>query len=732
MSRALRPILLLAAGLFLSLVPPGPGLEAQTADREVVSLRFEGNETFSDDQLAAAIALGETSCRSFLFILLPICPLTDWGFAHDRAFLDEDDIPDDMLRLRIFYRQRGYRSVQVDSVVRRLDGKARLTFRIDEGAPVRIDSMAIRGIGGVLDSASLRAEFPVDEGDPLDLVRLNAGKQMIRDRLLNRGYIDAVVLEDVFIPPGEGARVQLNVDPGPRVRVGEIQVSGAEHVSPGVIRRFLTFESGEYYDQRKLFASQRNLYGLDALRFANISRVDGASSAGDGAGGPADTIVDIRVEVTEAALRTVRTGAGLTTTECGLTEAGFTHRNFLGSARRLELTARLSNLGADPLNGTFPCTDVGQADVFQNLDFRLRAELRQPYFLAPRTSFRAALFHERESFPDIFVRNSSGGELGVTRQFRPGMTGTWVYRLEFTGFAQESADIFFCINFGFCQPEDIEVLIERRLLSPITLTWRYDRTDVPFSPTRGYYVNAEVERADRLTGSDYQYMRFALEVADFEPLGQGEVVALRFRAGLVEPTGGLAFEQDPERAGAIVHPRKRFFAGGAQSVRGFGQNLLGPRVLAVDSVELCPQTSLPICVGALADTMPGAFEQRPAGGDAAFEASLELRKRLGGPWGVAAFIDVGQVWRGLGSLEAPVVTPGAGIRYRSPVGPLRLDVGYNPTGAAMLPVVVELPDGEIRELAERVLFDPFTFDDPTTLREFLRRLQLHISIGEAF
>lgn len=724
MRRALRPALVLAAGALPLLAPPGRPLQAQTADREVVSLRFEGNRAFGDDQLAAAIATGETRCRSVLFILLPFCPLTDWGFAHERAFLDEGTLPDDMLRLRIFYRQRGYRSVQVDTAVNRLDGEVRVTFRIEEGEPVRIDSLTVRGLEGIQDPGALRGEFPLAEGDPLNLVQLNAGKQLIRERLLNRGYIDAVVLEDIFIPPGEGARVELNVDPGPRVRIGRVEIRGAEAVSPGVIRRFLTFESGQYYDQRKIFESQRNLYGLDALRFANITR--------EGPPAPGDTTVDIRVEVTEAALRTVRTGAGLTTTECALAEAGFTHRNFMGRARRLELTARLSNLFSDALNGTFPCTDVGENEVFQDLDFRIRGEVQQPNFFAARTSFRVALFHERESFPDIFVRTSSGGEVGLTRELRPGMSVALGYLIEFTGFAQESADIFFCINFGFCQPEDIEVLIARRLLSPLTLTWRYDRTDVPFSPTRGFYVDLEAERADRLTASDYQYLRLAVEAANFESLGDGLVVAARIRGGVVEPTGGLAFDPDPERAGEIVHPRKRFFAGGAQSVRGFGQNLLGPRVLAVDSVEHCPDRGLTACAVALADTAPGALDERPSGGDAALEASLELRKRLGGPWGFAAFLDLGQVWRGLESLEAPVLTPGAGIRYRSPVGPLRLDIGYNPSGAAMLPVVAELPDGEIRELEERVLFDPFTFDDPGSFRELIRRLQFHISIGEAF
>jgi hypothetical protein len=105
--------------------------------------------------------------------------------------------------------------------------------------------------------------------------------------------------------------------------------------------------------------------------------------------------------------------------------------------------------------------------------------------------------------------------------------------------------------------------------------------------------------------------------------------------------------------------------------------------------------------------------ERPIGGNAGFEATLELRKLLTPRWGLVAFLDVGQVWEGLSSIEAPIWTPGAGIRFLSPVGPLRFDIGYNPSGATDLPVVVQLEDGELLELDSPVLFDPFTFDDPT-------------------
>lgn len=692
--------------------------------REVVDLSFEGNRAFGDDELAAAIATQETACRSFLLQLIPICPLTDWGFAHRRAFLDEGELPADLLRVRVFYRQRGYREVTVDTAVQRLNGRVRVTFQIEEGEPTRLDSLAVEGLDGILPMDRVRRDIRLEEGDPLDLVRLQEGKQLLRDRLLDRGYVGAAVLEEVFIPPGEGAHVTLNVHPGPRARIGRIEVEGAEEVGERVVRQFLTFGPGEYYSQARIVESQRALFDLGAIRFASISRI--------GEAGTADSVVDVRVQVTETVPRSARLGGGVSTTECFLTEGRIIHRNFLGGARRLELSGRLANLFAGEFEGNFPCTQVGEEEVFHRTSFRVQGEFRQPYFFSGRNRLRGALFFERETVPDLFVRTSRGAELSVTRRLRPRMFATLSYRPELTSFGERSADVFFCISFGFCQPEDIAVLTDARWLAPVALGWRYDRTDAPLQPRRGYYASLEVERAEEYTGSDFGYVRVAVEAADFEELGERLVAAARLRGGLVEVTEGLLFEVQQDRVTEVVHPRKRFFGGGPTSVRGFGLNLLGPTVLVVDSVAACPEQPVLECARDLAGTEPGRLGERPIGGNAAYELSLELRRDLSGPWGVVGFVDMGQVLPSVERLERPAVTPGLGVRYSSLVGPIRLDLGYNPSSPRQLPVVAQLEGGAIRELSDPIRFDPFGYDDPSPAREILRRLQFHLSIGEAF
>ena len=720
--RRWRLLVPLLSAVAVAMSASGARAQGTSADREVVSLTFEGNHAFSDGDLASAITTQATHCRSIIFEILPLCPLTDWGLVKDRAYLDPNALPADLLRLRLYYRARGYREVQVDTVVQRTDSRVRIRFHIEEGSPTRLRSLDIRGLPSMFDSVEVRKRFPLEPGQPFDLVRLDQGKQDIATRLRNQGYTDAAVLDEYFLPAdAHVADLTLRVQPGPRKRIGDIRIEGAGSIGKEVVGRFLNFGRGGYFSEQRILESQRDLYDLPAIRFANIHAEPRTDS---------DTLVDVIVEVTPAKPRSVRAGVGVTTLDCFQTQASFTHRDFLGGARQLTVQGRLSNLLARQVGGSFPCSAVDSVPVFQKLNYHLEARLDQPYFFSGHNSLSTSLFLERETVPGIFVRKSEGGELSLTKRLRRRMPLVLSFRPELTSFAQRSADVYFCINFGFCQPRDIDVLAESRWLSPVAVSWSYDRRNNPFSPTAGYYLTLDLEGAGTPTGSDYHYVRFNVNGADFERVTPGIVLAARIRTGFVEPTGGRVFSGGTGGE-PVVHPRKRFFAGGAQSVRGFGQNLLGPTVLVVDSMASCPSSALEPCVQNL---KASAFDQRPIGGDAAFEVSLELRARLTPSWEAVAFLDAGQVWKDITRPVAPVATPGVGIRYTSPVGPVRLDVAYNPIRAQSLPVVAEVgPMGSaLRELDQKVLYDPYTEGNPSGLTEFFRRLQLHLAIGQAF
>ncbi|MCZ6478078.1 MAG: hypothetical protein O6851_07180, partial [Gemmatimonadetes bacterium] len=381
-------------------------------ERELVGLTFQGNEAFSDKELGAAIVNKATTCKTFLFKFpLPLCPLTDWGIAHNRRYLSEKELPLDVLRLRVFYRQRGYRQVAVDTVMDRSKGVVRVQFVIEENEPTRVVSLRIEGLSGLPDSAALASRLSLKEGDPFDILTLQRGTQAIENQLRNIGYVNAAVLDEYFIPEGvREAQLVVTVVTGDRARIASVRIEGMERVEEALARQFLSFRTGEYYSEEKIRGSQLGLLDVAAFRFASIE----AQVRED-----PDTLVDVTVRITEANLRAFRTGVGMSTTQCGVLEGDFAHRNLFGGGRLLIISGRLGNIGAQALDGSFPCGQVGDSEVFRQLTYRIQADFDQPYFISERNRLLGSIFFERESVPNIFVSTSLGAAIGITRRLNP-------------------------------------------------------------------------------------------------------------------------------------------------------------------------------------------------------------------------------------------------------------------------------------------------------------------------
>jgi translocation and assembly module TamA len=204
----------------------------------------------------------------------------------------------------------------------------------------------------------------------------------------------------------------------------------------------------------------------------------------------------------------------------------------------------------------------------------------------------------------------------------------------------------------------------------------------------------------------------------------------------------------------ILHPRKRFYAGGSQSVRGYGENQLGPRVLTIDPGKLLnarvsgEDTLPPLCtreevIGGtcVAATTIGSseFDPRPIGGSTLLEGSVEYRFSIWGPLEMALFVDGGIVGEGdVNTITegTGAITPGFGFRYETPVGPIRVDLGIKPRLAEDLAIVTEIVDenGQRRivPLQQQKAYDPLEDASNKWWRQVLDRLTLHLSIGQAF
>jgi outer membrane protein assembly factor BamA len=463
----------------------------------------------------------------------------------------------------------------------------------------------------------------------------------------------------------------------------------------------------------------------------------------------------VRVQVNEGDLHRFRFGLGVSTAEFLNAEGRWTSRNFMGGARRLEVRGRVTNLVSQPLGEVRPPFEECNDDIYCDLSGSLNLDFAQPRFLGRRNTLGGGLFVERVTVPQVYVRTSGGAYAAVSRTLGRGTVASLGYRPELTRL--ESPEEVFCLNFTACEAEEIGVLRERHRLAPVLLGLARERANSLLAPTRGHAIRLEGELAGAFSGSEFSYFRILGEAVRYAEPFRGVVFATRLRPGWARALGA-----PEENLG--LHPQKRFFAGGPNSVRGFAQYRLGPKLLTVDAARVLARPDslqgagcTPQAINGgkcdmelLAATHPDQLEVRPVGGAVLVEGNIEVRvplllERMRG----ALFLDFGQVWRTASEVRLRDIawSPGIGVRYFSPIGPIRVDLGYNAQGAERLSVLStevcdagQDPCGPIEEgqeysyqqLANRstlrrqpdVLWDPYD--------SFLDRLQIHFSIGQAF
>jgi outer membrane protein assembly factor BamA len=734
----------LAGACVLVLVGAPATAHAQLRGLEIESVRFEGNEVFPDDSLARAIVTQETDCRNRLF--LPFCWLGA-DFALRRGQLRERELPRDQARLIIWYQRRGFRDVQVDTaVVVRDDPTAGVLFRVVEGTPVIADSISFVG-ADELDIDGLLDDLPMVQGDRLSTLALDETSDLVTRRLKNEGYAHAAVFRRTLRPRDDAykAEVTFEIVPGPTTTYGAINVSGLESLGFGTVRRALQFSSGERYRLDDVTEARGRLYGLDMIQSASV--IPDTLSA--------DPVVDVDVIIQEGDVYRVRTGIGWSTAECMSLEARWASRNFLGGGRLLQVRGRVGNLLAAQFRDVF-CPQSG-VDQWGELTWLASVDLVQPWIFSTRNELTGSVFAERQSLPDIFVRRAVGAQLSISRRVSSQTTLTAFYRPELSEL--DADNVLFCTGMLVCAPEDIEALEAANRLAPVGMNVARDGSDDLLNPRRGSRLTLDIEHAASWTGSEFRYDRIVGEATRYTPFGEGALIATRVRAGWVGSGGfeGLLLSSTP---GAVVHPQKRFYAGGANSVRGFGQGQLGVRVVDARVEDLLSDRDGwsgcdPVEVRDLLCTVPtsavGRFEIRPTGGTRVFEMNAEVRVPLGAFFEGAFFTDVGQSWGQDQEIRPSDLefSPGLGIRFPSPVGPIRVDVAYSfREGEQLRAVTSQISPYDPNDLEQgprlvvdgteiawvstgdlKFLFSDIQFDPSLS---FWSRLQLHVSIGQAF
>lgn len=740
--RMLIPAVLLTAALA---IPPVAHAQAEPQDRpEVERLVLNGVREASKDELKKSIATKSSHCRGPLFWVF--CKLSHSRFIYEREYLDRTEFARDVLRIKVFYWKRGFRETEVDTAIVKRGDKVRAVFNVTEGKPTRVRAIDVQRPDSLISARTERRLVRLKPGYPLNVLRLDTTVVNLTNALWDKGYADAILDTNVVVDTAARlADIQITIDPRWLAKVGVIRIRGNEDVTDALIRRIIRLRTGGPYRRRDVIESQRALFESGLFRRTQIVIPP-----------QGDSIKTIELSVSEIAPRLARTSAGFTTAEYGQIDTRFTHFNVFRGGQRLDVNAGAGNLLAQQLFGKFLFREQGlgsateaERNPFLATTWLASAEFRQRYLGSPLNTGGVSVFGHRRSAPRIYVDRGFGAGATFTRELTTRAPVTALYRFEVT--RVEAGDIYFCVNYGVCELETIGALRERQRLSPFALTTTIATFDDPIDPSTGFQVKADLEHASSMTASDFRYNRAFIDGAVYKNLGFRRVLSAHARGGWVKALGSTASAIGVGGVGIsddILHPRKRFYAGGSQSVRGFGESMLGPKVLTIAPSKLANLTGCDTTFAGITSCtdlnnrrlQDSDFVPRPRGGSVLLEGSVEYRFPMF-TRSLAAAVFVDGAILGEGSLRssraAAAITPGAGIRYYTAVGPIRLDVGYNPRLSESLPVVTQAwdtsgPTPRLRIIeipgAERVFPSP----QGMSVKRFFDQLTLHFSIGQAF
>lgn len=664
-------------------------LECDPGDREVRGLDFQGNHAFTDAELALRIVTTPSSWAR-----------RNLGVFGTRRCLDSEELLRDKYRIQLLYRQAGYYDATVDTLVTAVArNQVNVTFRIAEGVPIRITRLTIAGLDSVRNRNEILRGLWMAVGKPYDITHIEQDVLTVLTRLHNDGYPRPDVLRDFRVTTKDSltANVGLTFLPGPLAHIGDVQVAVTpnddhnQEISDRVVRKLVGIGSGDIYREQKLVDAQRNLYQTGAYRYVEVKPVlDTARLA-------TDSTLDLQVTLIEDYMRDLTTEYGWATLDCFRTRAQIVDKDFLGGARRLELTGQLSKIGWGIFNNDWTRHNLC---LFKTLNddpfsargnFSVNATLRQPALFGTWATPSFSLYAERRGEYKAFLRTTYvGGEASLLKLLNPSTTVRIGYNFEYG--KTEADPTLLCAAFSRCDSVSISQIQFPLPLAVLSIAGARVETNDPINPTRGWLLRGESRNSANFFGSDPQltFIKGVGDVAWYHPVGLGSVVAARLRLGAIwggANVGGVA-RQPPQQ--------ERLYAGGASSVRGFQQNELGPLLYVFDdtsSVKLVKGTELTDSIAyfqfdSTRDSRPRPRRVVPVGGNTLFVANLDYRVRsplFPELLQFTLFTDVGTVWNrntltAFGGFK-PYWTPGVGVRVFTPLGPIQVNAGYNPYAA---------------------------------------------------
>jgi len=567
-----------------------------------------------------------------------------WPWSKAQYF-DRDAFERDLQRIRAYYVDRGYPDAKVAGIETNLSrdqSRISLVVNVDEGEPNRVESVAFDRfdvIGGSL--PRLRRVLPVQPGAVLTTSDLSAARDMALRELQNRGYASATVAVRETAVREKAIVVTLEANAGAPAVFGPVTIDGNTSVGTDVIDRVLAVRPDQTFTLAALQQSQRRLYDMDLFRVATVEPVVEATPASE---------IPVHVTVVEDKHRRLEVSSGYGTEERLRAALTWKHLNFFGGARTATFESKWSSL-----------------------DRGVRASLTQPYFIGPDT---ALTFSGQKWFSDepSYKLDTTGARVMVTHEwarFDPvgrrhattALSASIGHDAESFTIAEEAlADLSFRDELIALGLDPITGEGHGRL-TMMAVDVRRQTADNPLDSHRGYVLQLHFERGGGWLPGDFDYVETSAEGRHFLPLGRRLVVANRVRVGAIGSPGPL---------NENVPFFKRYFLGGSTTLRGWSR------------FEVAPLTGAGL----------------PIGGHRMLDMSSELRLSGFGNLAVVAFIDAGNAWTP--SQTAPwslKADAGPGLRYATPIGPVRVDLAFQLT-----PIEGLISNGEPESRHWRVQF----------------------------
>jgi len=653
------------------------GCAAIPTQRAVVdSVELEGNAALSAGDVTKKLAT-QPSPR-FLGLMQ--------GVVYDYRVFDRYVLQRDLERVERYYQARGYYRARARAGRIQYSGKehVEVTIVVDEGPLTRVGRLDLFGLDGLAPAlvARLRdaATEACGERQPFDEQVFQDTEATLRKILTDNGYAYAVVRRaaDVDLPRSY-ASVRFDIEAKLLTHYGKISIVDLGPLPERAIRRALDLKPGAPYSSSELEAAQQAVLDLGV-----VSNVEIKPQLSD----PPQATVPLTVKLQPSKLHQLRLGGGAQIdairTDLHLL-AGWDHHDFLGDLRKLSLEARP---GAVFYPTRFPTFQTPKALL---PELKTRAELTQPGFLEARTNgslrtsyniYAALLSPDVDESAPVLGYRELEGRAGVDRAL-------WKF------YVRPSYNLG--LNTPFTYIGQLDPDLGQVVVSFVELFFTLDLRDDRVSPHEGLFVANTLQFAGGPLGGDAQDLKLQPELRFYVPLGGELTFATRGSLGFIFARNyGDTIKSNAQTGGPPAGTSRAdwvrdiqlgffrsFFSGGPSSNRGYNLRGIGPHgVVPFYSPELAAADLDARCQQSPSD----ARCRLPLGGLSLWELSAELRVALAGALSMATFCDTSDVAPEQVQLrfDRPHLSCGLGLRYSTPVGPLRGDVGYRVPGLQTL------------------------------------------------